>query len=162
MEGNDTAYSPAKKELSRGALALQEKTASGTITLGLRQQEYLNCQQSTAADKPLRLIHVGGSKHYDKAVDHLTRITVTIGDQVKDTTIGTNGPFPEFDHAQLLELAAARMPFGKYRGRRLVELPEPYVVWFAGQGFPPGKLGEMLQTVYEIKVNGLEYLFDKL
>ncbi|HXE95552.1 MAG TPA: DUF3820 family protein [Dongiaceae bacterium] len=81
---------------------------------------------------------------------------------MKDTTTGTNGPFPEFDHAKLLELAAMRMPFGKYRGRRLVELPEPYVVWFAGQGFPPGKLGEMLQTVYEIKVNGLEYLFDKL
>jgi uncharacterized protein (DUF3820 family) len=67
-----------------------------------------------------------------------------------------------FDHGKLLELAAARMPFGKYRGRRLVDLPEPYVVWFAGQGFPPGKLGEMLQTVYEIKVNGLEYLFKNL
>jgi len=70
--------------------------------------------------------------------------------------------FPLFDHAKLMELAKARMPFGKYRGRRLVDLPEPYVVWFAGQGFPPGKLGEMLQTVYEIKVNGLEYLFDRL
>ncbi len=67
-----------------------------------------------------------------------------------------------FDHAKLLELAATRMPFGKYRGRRLVDLPEPYVVWFYGQGFPPGKLGEMLHTVYEIKVNGLEYLFDRL
>lgn len=69
---------------------------------------------------------------------------------------------PSFDHSKLIELASARMPFGKYRGRLLVDLPEPYVVWFAGQGFPPGKLGEMLQTVYEIKVNGLEYLFDKL
>ena len=54
------------------------------------------------------------------------------------------------------------MPFGKFQGRRLVDLPEHYVVWFAGQGFPPGKLGDMLRTVYEIKVNGLEYLFDKL
>ena len=71
-------------------------------------------------------------------------------------------PYIPFDHAKLLELAATRMPFGKYKGRKLVELPEPYVVWFAGQGFPPGKLGEMLQTIYEIKVNGLEYLFDKL
>ena len=44
------------------------------------------------------------------------------------------------------------------RGRRLVDLPEPYVVWFAGQGFPPGKLGDMLRTVYEIKVNGLEFI----
>jgi uncharacterized protein (DUF3820 family) len=75
---------------------------------------------------------------------------------------GTEEPYPSFDHAKLLELAAARMPFGKYRGHRLVDLPEPYVVWFAGQGFPPGKLGDMLRTVYEIKVNGLEYLFDKL
>ena len=70
--------------------------------------------------------------------------------------------YSSVDHAKLLELASTLMPFGKYRGRRLVDLPEPYVVWFAGQGFPPGKLGEMLQTVYEIKVNGLEYLFDRL
>ena len=64
-----------------------------------------------------------------------------------------------FDHQELLKLAEMRMPFGKYAGRRLIDLPEPYVVWFARQGFPEGKLGEMLQTVYEIKVNGLEYLF---
>lgn len=70
--------------------------------------------------------------------------------------------YPAFDHSKLLELAATKMPFGKYRGRRLVDLPEPYVVWFAGQGFPAGKLGDMLRTVYEIKVNGLEYLFDSL
>ncbi len=75
---------------------------------------------------------------------------------------GTEEPYPSFDHAKLLELAATKMPFGKFRGRRLVDLPEHYVVWFAGQGFPPGKLGDMLRTVYEIKVNGLEYLFDKL
>jgi len=66
------------------------------------------------------------------------------------------------DHQKLLELAAARMPFGKHAGQLLIDLPEPYVVWFAGQGFPDGKLGEMLQTVYDIKVNGLEYLFDPL
>jgi uncharacterized protein (DUF3820 family) len=67
-----------------------------------------------------------------------------------------------FDHRLLLELAAMRMPFGRYAGRRLVDLPEPYLVWFARQGFPPGKLGEMLQTVHVIKVNGLEYLFEPL
>lgn len=67
-----------------------------------------------------------------------------------------------FDHKQLLELSEATMPFGKYSGRRLVDLPEPYVVWFAGQGFPSGKLGQQLAIVYEIKVNGLEYLFDPL
>ncbi|MDD2310479.1 MAG: DUF3820 family protein [Desulfuromonadaceae bacterium] len=79
-----------------------------------------------------------------------------------NSTIETEGEYPSFDHSKLLELAATKMPFGKFQGRRLVDLPEHYVVWFAGQGFPPGKLGEMLRTVYEIKVNGLEYLFDRL
>lgn len=65
-------------------------------------------------------------------------------------------------HAQLLDLAVMKMPYGKYTGRLLIDLPEPYVVWFAQQGFPKGKLGEMLAIVYEIKVNGLEYLFDPL
>ncbi len=63
-------------------------------------------------------------------------------------------------HEQLLELADYRMPFGKYKGSRLVDLPEPYVVWFAQKGFPNGKLGELMQIVYEIKLNGLEYLFE--
>lgn len=62
----------------------------------------------------------------------------------------------------LLKLARARMPFGKYSGRLLIDLPEPYVVWFAGKGFPKGELGKMLQLVHEIKINGLEYLFDPL
>lgn len=61
---------------------------------------------------------------------------------------------------KLIELAEMRMPFGKYSGRLLIDLPEPYVVWFSQNGFPRGKLGEMLQIVYEIKVNGLEYLFE--
>jgi uncharacterized protein (DUF3820 family) len=69
---------------------------------------------------------------------------------------------PPFDHQKLLELAAMRMPFGKYAGRLLIDLPEPYVVWFAQEGFPKGALGDMLQTFYEIKVNGLEYLFKPL
>jgi len=69
---------------------------------------------------------------------------------------------PPFDHKALLELAGARMPFGKYAGWLLIDLPEPYIVWFARQGFPEGKLGTMLRTVYEIKVNGLESLFDPL
>jgi uncharacterized protein (DUF3820 family) len=52
--------------------------------------------------------------------------------------------------------------YGRYQGRLLIDLPERYVVWFAGTGFPEGKLGKMLQTVYAIKVNGLEYLFKPL
>ena len=68
----------------------------------------------------------------------------------------------KIDAGKLLELARYRMPFGKYSGRRLIDLPEPYVVWLAQKGFPAGKLGQMLAIVYEIKVNGLEYLFEPL
>lgn len=67
-----------------------------------------------------------------------------------------------FDCSKLLELASMRMPFGKHSGMLLIDLPEPYVVWFAQQGLPKGKLGEMLAMVHEIKVNGLEYLFEPL
>ena len=63
---------------------------------------------------------------------------------------------------ELIALAEMRMPYGRYQGRLLIDLPEHYVVWFANTGFPEGKLGKMLQTVYEIKVNGLEYLFKPL
>ena len=63
---------------------------------------------------------------------------------------------------ELNDLAAARMSFGRYTGSRLIDLPEPYVVWFAQQGFPAGKLGRQLQAVYQIKLNGLEYLFEPL
>lgn len=62
----------------------------------------------------------------------------------------------------LLKVARMRMPFGRYRGRLLIDLPEPYMVWFARQGFPPTELGRLLALVHEVKVNGLEYLFDKL
>lgn len=71
-------------------------------------------------------------------------------------------PSPQTDPQQLLKLAHFRMPFGKYRHWLLIDLPERYVVWFANQGFPPGELGRMLAIVHEIKVNGLESLFDPL
>ena len=58
----------------------------------------------------------------------------------------------------LLEAINQTMPFGKYRGRKLLELPEPYLVWFHNQGFPSGKLGEQLALTHEVKVNGLETL----
>ncbi len=48
------------------------------------------------------------------------------------------------------------MPFCKYAGRKLIHLPEPYLVWFAKQGFPEGKLGQQLALMYEIKLNGME------
>ena len=66
------------------------------------------------------------------------------------------------DAAVLLKLAGMRMPFGKYKDRRLIDLPEPYVIWLARKGYPGGQLGDMLRMVYEIKVNGLEYLFGPL
>lgn len=54
------------------------------------------------------------------------------------------------------------MPFGKYAGRPLLNLPEPYLVWFHQQGFPKGKLGEQLALMYEIKLNGLETMLKPL
>jgi uncharacterized protein (DUF3820 family) len=66
------------------------------------------------------------------------------------------------DRAFLMKLARTRMPFGRYAGRNLIDLPEPYVVWFRQQGFPEGELGKMLCILYEIKTNGLEYLFAPL
>jgi uncharacterized protein (DUF3820 family) len=58
----------------------------------------------------------------------------------------------------LTELANARMPFGRYKDRYLMDLPETYLVWFSQQGFPEGKLGRMLAAMLEIKTNGLEKL----
>lgn len=63
---------------------------------------------------------------------------------------------------QLIELANMKMPFGKFQGRYLVDLPEHYVVWYHSKGFPAGKLGEQLAIIYEIKVNGLEHLIRPL
>jgi uncharacterized protein len=65
---------------------------------------------------------------------------------------------PSSNHNSLSELALARMPFGKHKGRFLVDLPEPYLVWFQRQGLPPGKLGQQMAAILEIKTNGLEYL----
>jgi len=67
---------------------------------------------------------------------------------------------PNYD--DLLKIANMKMPFGKFKGLALVDLPEPYVVWFHEKGFPEGELGRLLAQVYEIKVNGLEPLFEAL
>lgn len=58
----------------------------------------------------------------------------------------------------LIQLAHTKMHYGKYKGRYLIDLPEFYVVWYRNKGFPKGKLGEQLETVYTLKVNGLEDL----
>ena len=54
------------------------------------------------------------------------------------------------------------MPFGKYQGRLLIDLPEEYLLWFANRGFPSGELGDLLKLTLEIKINGLEGLIEPL
>lgn len=66
------------------------------------------------------------------------------------------------DSQLLLQLVEMRMPFGKYKGTVLCNLPVSYLEWFQRKGFPEGKLGMLLQTIYEIKLNGLEYLLQPL
>jgi uncharacterized protein (DUF3820 family) len=62
----------------------------------------------------------------------------------------------------LIDAINQTMPFGKYAGRKLLQLPEPYLVWFYGKGFPEGKLGEQLALMYEVKLNGLEGMLKPL
>lgn len=66
------------------------------------------------------------------------------------------------DPKLLVELANMRMPFGKYQGRLLIDLPEPYLVWFGRNGFPKGRLGMLLESTLSIKANGLESLIRPL
>ncbi len=67
-----------------------------------------------------------------------------------------------FDKQDLVKLATMNMPFGKYQGRLLIDLPEPYLLWFAGKGFPQGQLGELMKLALEIKINGLSHLITPL
>jgi uncharacterized protein (DUF3820 family) len=67
-----------------------------------------------------------------------------------------------FEQNDLIKLTIVTMPFGKYQGRLLIDLPETYVVWFHSQGFPKGELGNLLGLLYEVKLNGLEDLVNPL
>jgi uncharacterized protein (DUF3820 family) len=62
----------------------------------------------------------------------------------------------------LLGLVKTRMPFGKYKGTLICDLPISYLEYFGRQGFPKGKLGMQLQTMYEIDLNGLKDLLKPL
>ena len=69
--------------------------------------------------------------------------------------------FP-FDPYLLKELVTTVMPYGKYAGHVIADIPEHYLVWMAREGFPKGKLGQLLALMYEIRLNGLESLLNPL
>lgn len=73
-----------------------------------------------------------------------------------------NAGKPDINPGILMELVSTHMPFGKYQGRLLCDLPVSYLEWFSRKGFPPGKIGVQLAAIYEIKLNGLEYLLKPL
>lgn len=66
------------------------------------------------------------------------------------------------DKEILIDIVTKTMPFGKYKGRLLCNLPEDYLVWMNRKGFPDGKLGMWLSTLYEIRLNGLEAILEEL
>jgi len=62
--------------------------------------------------------------------------------------------------AELAEIAETRMPFGRYAGLRLHELPAEYLQWFVGNGWPQGRLGQLMRIVYQMKADGADVAFD--
>ncbi|GAA5444281.1 hypothetical protein Misp06_02467 [Microbulbifer sp. NBRC 101763] len=67
-----------------------------------------------------------------------------------------------FEKQYLIEVARTPMPFGKYTGRALIDLPEEYLLWFSQKGFPEGRLGQLMALTLEIKVEGLQGLITPL
>ncbi|MCP3661579.1 MAG: DUF3820 family protein [Gammaproteobacteria bacterium] len=67
-----------------------------------------------------------------------------------------------FVKEDLVKLAKIEMPFGKYKGCCLIDLPEPYLLWFSNQGFPEGELGELLKLSLELHIHGLTDLIQPL
>lgn len=62
----------------------------------------------------------------------------------------------------LIDIVTVKMPFGKYVGRVISDLPEAYLLWFRDKGFPPGKIGFLMENAFEIKANGLSPILDEL
>ncbi len=67
-----------------------------------------------------------------------------------------------YDSSFLIHLVQARMPFGKYEGRFVTDLPVHYLEWFSREGFPNGQIGQYLSTMYEIKINGIDEVLDPI
>ena len=66
------------------------------------------------------------------------------------------------DKQDLVDIARTEMPFGKYAGRVLIDLPEEYLLWFAKKEFPKGRLGHLMALTLEIKIEGLDGLVKPL
>ena len=66
------------------------------------------------------------------------------------------------DKEKLIELAKYKMPFGKYKDEFLIDIPEYYYTWFRQKGFPKGKLGDMMQQLHDIKINGLDEIIHEI
>jgi uncharacterized protein (DUF3820 family) len=66
------------------------------------------------------------------------------------------------DYKELIKLANYKMPFGKYKSKYLIDIPEYYFVWFRQKGFPTGELGRMMTQMHDIKVNGLEQIIHQI
>ena len=66
------------------------------------------------------------------------------------------------DKQFLIDLAKMKMPFGKYKDRYLIDLPEHYLIWYKNKGFPNGKIGKQLESVYELQLNGLEFIVKEI
>ena len=70
--------------------------------------------------------------------------------------------FTPMEENDLIKLLTTEMPFGKYKGTKIADLPEFYLVWFHSKGFPKGKVGQLMGLMYEIRLNGLTYLLEPL
>lgn len=103
---------------------------------------------------------MGGGRASPEKLRH-DRFVDDPGDDGSEGNGTARGPL-EPDPEVLLQIARMKMPFGRYAGTRLIDLPEPYLVWFQQKGFPKGRLGMLLATLYEIKANGLEPLLAAL
>lgn len=78
--------------------------------------------------------------------------------QANGRSIGATSMNPQ----DLERLVTREMPYGKYQGRLIADLPGPYLAWFARKGFPPGEIGRLLALMHELDHNGLSGLLQPL